>query len=78
MAKKNNGSGGKFVAGALVGTALGIAASVFAKSKTGKKLGKEIKAKSAELLDSKEFKQIAEEVYSSFSKLRGEKSKKKK
>ncbi len=40
-------TGGKFLRGALVGAALGVAAGVFAKSKAGKKFSREVKARSA-------------------------------
>ncbi len=62
--KLKNGKGGKFLSGALIGAALGVAAEIFATSEKGKKVSKEIKSRSIEFYKfiAPQLKRVAEEM----------------
>lgn len=67
MAKKSS----KFLSGAMVEAALGIAAGLFANSKAGKELKKEVKDKMADFYQTitpklKKMKEVGEKEYKAF------------
>lgn len=72
-AKKENKKNSKFLSGALIGAALGVAVGLFATSKKGKEVTKEIKDKSIEFYkfiapQLKKVKEMGEKEYKDFIK----------
>ena len=71
MHNNHNNQGGKFLQGAMVGLALGIAANLFLQSKAGKKLKEGVSEMAADFYDSvapkiKKLGEITEEQYKEF------------
>jgi len=69
--KKNNKQSSHFLSGALIGATLAVAAGIFATSKTGKQMTKEVKSKSVEFYkylapQLKKAKEMGEKEYKEF------------
>jgi gas vesicle protein len=71
LARQSGGGSSKFLSGALIGAALGVATGLFATSKKGKEIGKEVKDKSVEFYkyiapQIKKAKEMGEKEYKAF------------